>query len=373
MRGTAALVVLLHHALLSMSGFAAVYWGLPFPDFVAPLAYTPLHAVWAGQEAVLVFFVVSGLVLVLPAAGRRPIDWLAYYPSRLIRLYLPVVFAVAFALVLARLWPRATDGSDSPWIQMHNEAPTLASAAKNSFLLSGTTWLNSPLWSLQWEVVFSLLLPLYVWVALQWGRRHWLLIGVGLVAFIVLGENLGIRALTYLPYFGLGSLLAVNISRLERVGHRFGPSRRSRLLQAGLFLAAVLLLTFRWWPGRLLPAPLAPYLGVVVAIGAVGVVLAAVCLPGVQATLSARVLVAAGTISFSLYLIHEPILVTLAVIAPAEMSWIAPVLGIPVAIACGWLFYLAVERGSHRLARATARAIARPPVGDAATAPPGKG
>lgn len=360
LRGVAALVVLFHHALLTMWGFAAVYWGLPFPDFVAPLAYTPLHAFWAGQEAVLVFFVLSGVVLVLPARRRRSIDWLAYYPSRLIRLYLPVVFAVAFAVVLVRLWPRIVDGGDSPWIQMHNEAPTLAAAVHNSFLLNGTTWLNSPLWSLQWEVVFSLLLPVYVWIALRWGQRYWLVIGALLVALTVLGDNIGVRALIYLPYFGLGALIAVNLDRLRGVARRFSRSRRSNLLQMAIVVGAVLLLTFRWWPGRLLPAPLASYSGAIVAAGAVAVVLVAVCLPNARAALSSRVLVATGTVSFSLYLVHEPILVTLAVVAPADMSWIAPVAGIPLAIACGWLFYVIVERGSHRLARATARLIARP-------------
>ena len=359
LRGMAALVVLLHHALLCMSGFAAVYWGLPFPDFVAPFAYTPLHAVWAGQEAVLVFFVLSGLVLVLPASRGRSIDWIAYYPSRLIRLYLPVVFAVALAVVLARLWPRASDGGDSPWIQMHNEAPTLAAALHNSFLLNGTTWLNSPLWSLQWEVLFSLLLPLYVWIALRWGHKHWPVIGTVLVALVVLGENLGVAALKYLPFFGLGALIAVNLPRLDGVRARFDRSRRSVLLQSAIVVMALLLLTFRWWPGRLLPVLLAQYAGAVVSTGAVAIVLVALCLPGAQAALSSRVLVAAGTISFSLYLVHEPILVTLAVVAPADMSWIAPLAGIPLALVAGWLFYAVIERGTHRLSLGAARLIAR--------------
>nr|WP_281286414.1 acyltransferase [Microbacterium kyungheense] len=362
LRGTAALIVLLHHALLTMSGFAAVYWGLPAPAFAAPFAYTPLHVVWAGPEAVLVFFVLSGVVLTLPATRRRSLPWAAYYPSRLIRLYLPVLFAVAFAVLLARLWPRATDGRYSPWVQMHNEAPTVANALHNAFLLNGTTWLNSPLWSLQWEVLFSLLLPVYVFLAVRWGRDQWLLIGCGLVALIVAGEVTGIVALRYLPYFGLGSLVAANLEALTGLSDRFDRSRRSTLAQSALAAGALILLTFRWWPGNLLPAPVAQFSGAIVAVGAVLVVLVAVCLPGARRVLASRPLMAAGTISFSLYLVHEPILVTLAVVTPPDMSWIAPLAGIPLAIAAGWLFYIVIERGTHRLARAVARAIKSRPI-----------
>lgn len=354
LRGGAALIVLLHHALLTMSGFAAVYWGQPYPAYVAPLAYTPLHAVWAGSEAVLVFFVLSGVVLTLPAVRRRALPWVAYYPSRLIRLYLPVLFSVALAVLLARLWPRATDDRYSLWIQAHNEAPTLANALHNSLLLDGTTWLNSPLWSLQWEVLFSLLLPLYVWVTLRWGARHWVLIGAALIALVVLGDVSGVKALSYLPFFGLGSLIAVNLDRLGERSLRFDRSRRSRAAQLALVVASLLLLTFRWWPGNLLPAAVAHINAAVVAVGAVAVVLITVCLPLASRVLSSRILVAAGTISFSLYLVHEPILVTLAVTTPPDMSWIAPVIGIPLAVAAGWLFYVLVERGTHRLARRTA-------------------
>jgi peptidoglycan/LPS O-acetylase OafA/YrhL len=318
-----------------------------------------LHVLWAGQEAVLVFFVLSGLVLILPAARRGSMNWLAYYPSRLIRLYLPVVAAVALAIVLARIWPRTADGADSPWIQMHDEAPTVASAVRNSFLLNGTTWLNSPLWSLQWEVLFSLLLPLYAWITLRWGRKYWLLIGVAFVALILLGETAGIAALRYLPYFGLGALIGVNLHQLDGVGGRLDRSRGGMLLQWSIIVAGALLLTFRWWPGTLLPAQLVWVAGVVTTIGAVVIVLVAVSLPRAQAVLSSRALVGAGTISFSLYLVHEPILVTLAVVVPPEASWLAFAAGIPLAILAGLLFYLTVERNTHRLARVTAQWISR--------------
>lgn len=91
LRGVASLVVVLHHAMLAIPLFASAVFDDQAPAAsLGWLVYSPLHALWAGSEAVYVFFVLSGLVLMLPILGRPNFDWRAYYPSRLIRLYLPV-------------------------------------------------------------------------------------------------------------------------------------------------------------------------------------------------------------------------------------------------------------------------------------------
>ncbi len=69
LRGLAAIVVVLHHSLLTSPSLALAYFGGPKAPVGSPswlLTYTPLHLVWAGPEAVLVFFVLSGFVLTLP-------------------------------------------------------------------------------------------------------------------------------------------------------------------------------------------------------------------------------------------------------------------------------------------------------------------
>lgn len=48
------------------------------------LIFSPLHVVWLGAEAVFLFFVLSGFVLV-KAATRPEFSWPAYYPSRIVR------------------------------------------------------------------------------------------------------------------------------------------------------------------------------------------------------------------------------------------------------------------------------------------------
>lgn len=108
LRGLAALIVLFYHISLTYPSLAVPYYAQPVEGPLAfALTYTPLHLLRDGRMAVYIFFVLSGLVLALPVLARgRAYPWLAYYPQRLIRLYLPVWAAVALGVALIALVPR---------------------------------------------------------------------------------------------------------------------------------------------------------------------------------------------------------------------------------------------------------------------------
>ena len=86
LRGLAALVVMVHHGLLTWPALAAQYDGPNRGSGTWWLTFTPLHLIWAGTEAVVVFFVLSGIVLTRPFLLRRGGGWPAYYGRRLLRL-----------------------------------------------------------------------------------------------------------------------------------------------------------------------------------------------------------------------------------------------------------------------------------------------
>lgn len=74
LRGIAAVVVLIHHALLTLPQLADAYYdmdGLSEISLAWILTYTPLHVFWAGAEAVSLFFILSGIVLTLPVLRAR--------------------------------------------------------------------------------------------------------------------------------------------------------------------------------------------------------------------------------------------------------------------------------------------------------------
>ncbi len=79
----------------------------------------------------LVFFVLSGLVVALPAL-RKGFSWRAYYPARLARLYLPIWGSLALAAALVLLIPRPPAKREFGLLARpgeHDGSPRLALAA----------------------------------------------------------------------------------------------------------------------------------------------------------------------------------------------------------------------------------------------------
>jgi peptidoglycan/LPS O-acetylase OafA/YrhL len=342
LRGVAAAVVLVHHGLLVVPTLSDGNNGLPIPANRAWLVDTPLHLFWAGGEAVFVFFVLSGFVLTLPAL-RRAQDWIAYYPSRLLRLYVPVVASIALALVLFLLVPRTPEPGASGWLLRHVETITPAGLLGDLTLLSPTR-LNSPLWSLTWEVAFSLLLPLFVLVA-KATRRIWWATAIAALVLSALGRQYHEDWLMYLPMFLLGSALAAGWERIPEI------RRGTGWVLAGL---AVLGITFEWWLPRSLVGIHVPI--VVTASAGLIVLLCGKWLPAERVMLG-PVPRALGRLSFSLYLVHEPITVSVAYLLPTSVPWLTPIVAIPVAVVVAGLFARLVELPAHRLAKRVARSI----------------
>lgn len=84
--------------------------------------------------------------------------------------------------------------------------------------------------------------------------------------------------------------------------------------------------------------------------GAALLVILAVIWPRAQRALSVRPMQWLGRVSFSLYLVHAPILATLCYLLGAGQWWLACLLGVPLSLAVAALFHALVERRSQELA-----------------------
>lgn len=357
LRGVAALVVLVFHVLVLSDTFAARQPGVRPAEASWWFTHTPLALGWAGDEAVLLFFVLSGFVLALPAT-LAPVDWRAYYPQRLVRLYLPVWASLLLAAGAAALVSRGPEPGLSDWYGEHVPVVGPGEAVHDGLLLLGTGWLNSPLWSLQWELLFSLLLPVYLVLA-RWRRGWWAVKVLVLLAVVAAAPVWGHWGVMHLATFGFGVLLAFERDRLAAAVARVHLPRTGWPLAAG----CALLLTVE---GLLLAAELDREVvrGAARSLRTLGACLAVVLAlhwEPVRRRLRAPWAQWVGTRSFSLYLVHEPLVVTSAALWPGlpVLAHLAVVL--PASLLVAAAFHRLVEAPSHRLARATARRAAATP------------
>ena len=389
LRGLAAVVVLIHHALETVPALAEVGarpGTVPTGTFNRILTQSPLHLLWAGHEAVLIFFVLSGVALTYPVARRhaqgRRFDWVDYAPRRFVRLWLPAAASTTFAVIAMLLVPRSKDPALGHWMTVtHPRGLGARQMLMEYLLIPKHAYRNTVLWSLHAEAIFSFVLPLMILgVALcaRW-RISWLPVVTALaVPIITASPGSG----SYLPVFTVGAVMG------WAWGHNPAPvPQRPQPWATAQALVCLLLITLAWWPG--LESHTAQRLANAVTLAAAAYLVHLVVRAGaLRGLLRSRTVQYLGLMSFSLYLVHEPVVVSLRLLTHSVSPWwvlslLSPVALLGLHLAEGlaivpqgllaqpmspwwvlilaplvsapltWLFQRYIEAPSHRLARRT--------------------
>lgn len=361
LRGVACLAVLLLHVAMMLE-----LWG---PDGAYPLI--------PGTPAVVIFFVLSGVVLsIVPLArlrARGTYDWLGYYPRRVVRLGVPLVAAVALGIAAGYVaWRMGSTGRSATAVEFAGTPQQVVHDVLMQFdvlfFVSDDTQnlfgdplvrVNSPVWSMSWELWFSLTLPLVV-ACLARIRRDGIA-AVGILAGIFVSHWCGYFPLRLCLTFWLGVLLAKHLSELSAqrppVFHEIvalavllGAVELAQAAQAGLFgpLDALALAALQ----TLLNAACAGLVALAMTDGIV------------RRALSTRPARFLGTVSFSLYLTHALVIGGLEVVLPAigiTGGWVQACVAVLACLACAAAFWRLVERPAIELSRRVGNAL-----GDAA-------
>lgn len=358
LRGIAALSVVIYHSMLVSPRLHGFLDGRGVPYIVSGdvtalvLTVTPPSLLWAGREAVLLFFVLSGFVLALPFVeeGRRPPGYAAFAAKRVVRLLLP---CAAVALLLAALVPLVGPEPRPGLSRWFNDAwaervtPRLV-LGHATLLLPGGYSLNSPMWTLHYELRVSLLFPLLALLCRAGTAVLGAAAAAGVVVCLAEMKFIGTGALTtllFVPHFALGAMLARH--RREVAASVAGSGAAAR---AALWLGCYALLTFRW---------LAPANGLVCDLvnGAGAALLIALVLGSrrVQTALEAGPWPWLGAVSYSLYLVHVPVLLTALHLAPPSVPVWMVAAGAPAAsLLAAAVLHRLVERPSIALGRRAA-------------------
>jgi len=366
LRGIAAFAVLVQHARIVMPR-----WDLPEIPGLGFLAWvalnnSPLRVIEAGRPAVMFFFVLSGFVLTRSLLRHGSPGLAVFAAQRSVRLLLPVAGAILFSAALYALFYDPAVLAD-PVLARHalftwEETPGPLMVLRHLLLIGGDKdfSLATPLWSLVHEWRISVFLPLAL---LFRGRIPLLLLAALLLAALgatrfdedtmQLGPTVAhslAGSLYFVLPFGLGAALAMH-----------GPPRLGRAEQLGAGLAVAALFSMK--------SDAYAYLG------SLGLITLAMSPGPFQRFLRAAPLLFLGRVSFSLYLVHVPVLAASlhALHRTLPLAAIA-LLGMVLSLLAAAVMRAAVEAPAQRLSRRVGRlmgagAAARPAASDLAPEP----
>jgi peptidoglycan/LPS O-acetylase OafA/YrhL len=340
LRGLAALYVMLFHA-----------WLLSFKHF--PHNTGPAYLTWAmyGRLSVVFFLALSGFSLALgPAADGWRLGGAGRFLRRRAWRILPAYWAaLVFSLVIAYHVPAS-----------HRGEPTHRSVAVFGLLLQDVFRAKTPngaFWSVAVEAELYLLFPLFLLIRRRLGAVVLLaattlpLIAYGVIRGVPKEGDLGLTP-HLAPVFVAG-IAAAGLIRWRRVPWHW--------LAAATVLPVLYLIHHQgpYWTGHhyfWIDLAITPGLTMLILAVATGRLRRVSRLDGL------------GRISYSLYLIHLPILTVLAkkvaphFVAKGPHTWLFVVVaGVPVSLLAAWLFAQVFELPfqRHRSWRALAEATGR--------------
>ena len=309
LRGLAALAVVFHHCLLtlpaSVRGHGSVAWWM---------TATPLRLLVDGPGAVLLFFVLSGFVLaasVQSGLAKDPagFDYGRFAAKRFLRIYPPFAFAVFVSAGLYLLIQPVPVAGLSAWFNTQSWAYPVAPAMLAGHLLMTDQHrdmsLINVMWSLVHELRISMIFPL-----IFFGMRARPAVTLTIAAILSAGANFALSqgglsplvqtlcgTVQYGLMFAAGTLLYLKSATISTWMAKTGPWATVAAVILGgylFFLPRTLPVLSLWATG------LAAMLYVIAAFGSAALV----------KLLSGKVLSWLGQVSYSLYLLHLPVLLT---------------------------------------------------------------
>jgi peptidoglycan/LPS O-acetylase OafA/YrhL len=370
-RGIAAFIVVIHHCFLTQAVYSDYFfstWKTHATGLVSWIfLYTPARLAWAGYEAVTLFYVLSGLVLALPWVEGRAPEYKKYALRRMCRLYIPYVVGIAAAAVLnIVLLQHAYVSGASNWVNsMTWTNPVTPFVMFDHLAIIGHhATINGVTHTLIWEIRVSLLFPLIIVPICRWGMRGALAVLGCLVALIVglqllYGDISKVgNLLASWPHQGIANKAAVELQWTAYYAcfFVFGSVLAARIREIRLLFSGV----GSWLGIVLLGAGLLVFQGhwsqwhavqeFMVAVGSVLILGAALAPGGVEKILLKRFPRYLGRLSFSLYLVHVPVILALTILTHGTLSLpLLILIVVPVSIALADVFDRLVTAPSANL------------------------
>lgn len=302
LRGLAAVVVVFHHLRHLFNSDAPSMFLLPF---------------FAGNKAVILFFVLSGYVLGLPFWAGRQSSYGSYLVRRVCRIYLPFLAALGLTLFVGRHLLYAQLPLNHWFYGTWHTPFTSDHIIRQALFINNdklSAVFNTAFWSLRYEMEMSIVFPLICYVLLKLPSLGGLVLALGM------------------ELIGMG--------RVHFLAHHMPQELQTTILWASAFVFGALLSKERsrvisWYES--LNRPCRYLLFYVIVIGyfrggfateisnipaACGVIVLAECCRA-RYWLTFPVAEYLGKISYSLYLVHGTVLFATFILLYGKMpTWL---------------------------------------------------
>jgi peptidoglycan/LPS O-acetylase OafA/YrhL len=359
LRGLAALTVLFSHFLLVFPFIENDTINNGYKYLTNIFKYSPLHIFFAGHEAVIFFFILSGFVLSLTLFRFEKNKFGVYAFKRFLRIYPPYITAVLVAIITKYSIPDGDLTNLSEWIQTRWDSPTTLMLTVQHVLLLGefrANDINPVLWSMVHEMRISLIFPFVVYFLSKWSFfktaiSSLVLSFIGIVLmklFHVEGSSTNyFITLHYLSFFMAGGLLAKYRAQII-----FWFKKRTIYFKWFLWLVGWICYTYKW---------IFPSVDIMhnimfdewaAALGASIFIVISLSSSEVSKILKIKPIVFLGKISYSLYLYHAIVLVVCVnLLYPTfGIGWIL-LISFILSLLVSSIGYYAVEKPSMQLSR----------------------
>lgn len=252
------------------------------------------------RPAVTIFFILSGYVLsksLMKSFGHPVVDGLSYFVRRFFRLYPAIFVAVILAAILAKFYVIPAPQAEITACFLKNIVKATTIHGLHDYIGSFRLYylrLNPVFWTLQVEFFCSFLLPFLVWPTRNHLVLRWALLPVlGCIKFFYPWDWCGFPG--FLFEFYLGYLAWTLFSKLSEIDPKI-TRLLTLLLAVGIFI----------WMS--LKDPNLVSLSSCIMVAALIAILGPCNWRGLKSTLQTRLPQFLGKISYSLYLIHYPIM-----------------------------------------------------------------
>ncbi|MGH1328075.1 acyltransferase family protein [Bacillus pretiosus] len=307
-RGLAALTVVFGHFCLML------------PSLPNAIKFSPLRFLWAGGEAVIVFYVLSGFVLSMALYHSKTNYW-GYLIKRFVRIYIPYYFWIIITFALFILFSPYEVVGLRDWFYDRWQGSITKLDILNHFVLLNnffTENYNPVIWSLAQEMRISIVFPLLflLFYKLSWKKTILFAVSFSLISVFLnmlhIGKAEGFYngyadTLHFTSMFMVGMLLFKYQEKLIYSYRNMKKIKKGFLIALGiiLYLYSILIYGFSRNDTTFLLKDWGVVMGVSIFI------IMAMSNLKVKVFLNKSVFVYLGEISYSIYLCHFPIMMVL--------------------------------------------------------------